>query len=51
MRVVGTRRSVTDRQTDIDEADVVLPASQLLEMVADSDFVVVCSQLTTETEE
>ncbi len=49
MRVVATRRSVTEAQADVQGADVVLPASQLLDMVAQSDFVVVCSQLTPET--
>jgi phosphoglycerate dehydrogenase-like enzyme len=50
MRVVGTRRSVTEAQTGVHRADLVLPASHLLELVAQSDFVVVCSQLTPETQ-
>jgi phosphoglycerate dehydrogenase-like enzyme len=50
MRVVGTRRSVTEVRTDIHGADLVLPASHLLELLAQSDFVVVCSQLTPETQ-
>jgi phosphoglycerate dehydrogenase-like enzyme len=49
MRVMGTRRSVTEAQLDSDGADVVLPSAQLLEMAAQSDYLVVCSQLTTET--
>jgi phosphoglycerate dehydrogenase-like enzyme len=49
MRVIGSRRSVTQAQTDVDGADVVLPASGLLELVAESDYVAVCSQLTPET--
>jgi glyoxylate/hydroxypyruvate reductase len=49
MRVVGSRRSVSDAQSDVDGADLVLPASQLLELVGQSDFVAVCSQLTPET--
>ena len=49
MRVIGTRRSVVAAQTNTDGADVVLPASQLPEMAAQSDFLVVCSQLTAET--
>ncbi len=49
MRVIGTRRSVGTVQADADGADLVLPASQLLELAAQSDFVVVCSQLTPET--
>lgn len=49
MRVVATRRSVTEAQVD-GAADLVLPASQLLELAAQSDVVVVCSQLTPETD-
>ena len=49
MRVIGTRRSISDAQSDVDGADLVLPASQLLEMVGQSDFIAVCSQLTPET--
>jgi phosphoglycerate dehydrogenase-like enzyme len=49
MRVVGTRRSVTTPQADVDGADLLLPASQLVELAAQSDVVVVCSQLTPET--
>jgi glyoxylate/hydroxypyruvate reductase A len=49
MRVVATRRSVTEAQVDALGADLVLPASHLLELAAQSDVVVVCSQLTPET--
>ena len=49
MRVIGTRRSVTAPLTGVDEADLVLPAGQILEVAAESDFLVVCSQLTDET--
>jgi phosphoglycerate dehydrogenase-like enzyme len=49
MRVIGTRRSVTAAQPDTDEADLVLPAGRILEVAAESDFLVVCSQLTAET--
>ena len=49
MRVLATRRSVTQRQEDVDYADVVLPASALGDMVAECDFVSVCTQLTQET--
>ncbi|HEX5371063.1 MAG TPA: NAD(P)-dependent oxidoreductase [Dehalococcoidia bacterium] len=49
MRVIGTRRSVTKAQHDVDNADLVLPAGELLQMVAESDFVAVCCQLTDET--
>jgi phosphoglycerate dehydrogenase-like enzyme len=48
MRVVGTRRSVVAPETDRDGV-IVLPSSQQLELAAQSDFVVVCSQLTAET--
>ncbi|MBV9856154.1 MAG: D-2-hydroxyacid dehydrogenase [Streptosporangiaceae bacterium] len=49
MRVIGTRRSVTAPLPDADGADLVLPADRILEVAADSDFLVVCSQLTAET--
>jgi phosphoglycerate dehydrogenase-like enzyme len=49
MRVIGTRRSVTAPLRDADGADLVLPASGILEVAAESDFLVVCSQLTAET--
>jgi phosphoglycerate dehydrogenase-like enzyme len=49
MRVVATRWSVSEPRTDDPRADLVLPASQLLELAAQSDFVAVCSQLTPET--
>lgn len=49
MRVIGTRRSVTAPLTGVDGADLVLPAGQILDVAAESDFLVVCSQLTDET--
>jgi phosphoglycerate dehydrogenase-like enzyme len=49
MRVIGTRRSVTAPLPDADGADLVMPADRLLEVAAESDFLVVCSQLTAET--
>src|SRR5262252_3479080 len=49
MRVIGTRRSVTAPLPDADGADLVLPAGQILEVAAESDFLVICSQLTAET--
>jgi phosphoglycerate dehydrogenase-like enzyme len=49
LRVIGTRRSVTAALTDSDEADLVLPADRILAVAAESDFLVVCSQLTAET--
>lgn len=51
MRVVATRRSITEPQHDVDGADLLLPADRLRELAAQSDFVVVCSQLTEETRE
>jgi len=49
MRVIGTRRSVTAPVADADGADLVLPAGRVLEVAAESDFLVICSQLTAET--
>jgi phosphoglycerate dehydrogenase-like enzyme len=49
MRVVATRRSVTSPQENVDGADLVLPASELHQLAAESDFVAVCTQLTRET--
>lgn len=49
MRVIGTRRSVTEAQSGAGGADLLLPASRLLDLAAESDYVVVCSQLTEET--
>jgi phosphoglycerate dehydrogenase-like enzyme len=49
MRVIGTRYSVTVPLAESDEADLVLPAGRILEVAAESDFLVVCSQLTAET--
>jgi phosphoglycerate dehydrogenase-like enzyme len=49
MRVIGTRRSVTVPVPDTDGADLVLPAGQIHQVAAESDFVAICSQLTAET--
>jgi len=49
LRVTGTRRSVTAPLPDTDGADLVLPAGQILQVAAESDFLVGCSQLTAET--
>ena len=49
MRVVATRWSIDTAETDVDGADLVLPADRLLEVAAQSDFLVVCSQLTAQT--
>jgi len=49
MRVIGTRRSITAPVPGTDGADLVLPADQILKVAAESDFLVICSQLTAET--
>jgi phosphoglycerate dehydrogenase-like enzyme len=49
MRVVGTRRSITEPQTDVDGADLALPADRILDVAAEADFLAICSQLTPET--
>jgi phosphoglycerate dehydrogenase-like enzyme len=49
MRVIGTRRSVTAPQENAEGADLLLPASGLKQLAAESDFISVCTQLTQET--
>jgi phosphoglycerate dehydrogenase-like enzyme len=49
MRVIGTRRSITAPSPGTDGADLVLPADRILEVAAESDFLVVCAQLTAQT--
>ena len=49
LRVIATRRSAGAPATDTDGADLVLPADQILQVAAESDFLAVCSQLTPET--
>lgn len=49
MRVIGTRRSVESATNDADNADLLLPASELTRLAAESDFIAVCTQLTNET--
>ncbi len=49
MRVVATRWSIETPEHDVDGADIVLPADRLLEVAAQSDFLVVSSQLTEQT--
>jgi phosphoglycerate dehydrogenase-like enzyme len=49
MRVLATRRSATSPAYDTDGVDCLLPAGNLHQMAADSDFLAVCSQLTAET--
>jgi phosphoglycerate dehydrogenase-like enzyme len=49
MRVLATRRSVTAPGYDTEGVDCLLPAAQLHQMAAESDFLAVCAQLTAET--
>jgi phosphoglycerate dehydrogenase-like enzyme len=49
MRVVATRRSVTATQHDVEGVDTLLPAAELHTLAAQSDYVVLCAQLTDET--
>ena len=50
MRVVATRRSAESRQTNVDGVDELYPASEVHAMLAESDFVAVCTMWTEETE-
>ena len=50
MKVLATRRSVTEPQPDTDGADLLLPASDLVKLAAESDFIAVCAQLTAQNE-
>lgn len=49
MRVVATRRSVVAPRADADGVDLLLPSAALGQLAAESDVVVVCSQLTPAT--
>jgi glyoxylate/hydroxypyruvate reductase len=49
MRVVANRRTVTRSPSDIADVDELFGASDLLELAAQSDYLVLCSQLTPET--
>jgi len=49
MRVVATRWSARGPEEHVDGADLVLPADRLLDVAAQSDVLVVCSQLTEQT--
>ncbi len=49
MRVVATRRSVTSPQENVGDVDRLLPPDRLPELLAESDVVAVCAQLTGET--
>lgn len=50
MRVVATRRSVAAVEHDTDGADLLLPAAELSQLAAESDFIAVCTALTHETQ-
>jgi phosphoglycerate dehydrogenase-like enzyme len=49
MSVMATRWSIETPEHDVDGADIVLPADRLLDVAAQSDFLVVCSQLNEQT--
>jgi phosphoglycerate dehydrogenase-like enzyme len=49
MRVLATRRSVAAPGYNTEGVDCLLPADQLHQMAAESDFLAVCAQLTAET--
>jgi phosphoglycerate dehydrogenase-like enzyme len=49
MRVVATRRSATSPQKGVDGVDLLLPSERLADLVAESDIVAVCTQLTVQT--
>ena len=49
MRVIATRRSAVTRDRETDGADVLLPAGELTELAAESDYVAVCAPLTPQT--
>ena len=49
MRVIATRRSVTQRQSNVGDVDEVLPASDLDVLLKESDFVVLTVPGTPET--
>jgi phosphoglycerate dehydrogenase-like enzyme len=48
MRVIATRRSAR-KVTQARNVDVLLPAKQLRQLLAESDYVVICTPLTPET--
>jgi phosphoglycerate dehydrogenase-like enzyme len=49
MRCVATRNSVRERQYDVENVEVVYPASEMNEMLGEADFVAVCTMLTDDT--
>lgn len=48
MRVLATRRSIDEETPDVD-VDRLVPVAQTHDVVAQSDWIVLCSQLTDET--
>ncbi|MBI4496398.1 MAG: D-2-hydroxyacid dehydrogenase [Chloroflexi bacterium] len=50
MRVIGMRRSATERTAGDEVADVIFPPSQLREMLAQADVVLIAAPLTPETQ-
>ncbi len=50
MRVIATRRSAAQQQSNVDGVDVLFPPRELPAMLAQSDYVAVCAMLTGETE-
>ena len=49
MRVIATRRSATAPRENADGVDLLLPATDLHRLAAESDFIAVCPQLTQDT--
>jgi len=49
MRVIATRHSASSTRRNVDGVDLLLPSNQLVELVAESDVVAVCVQLTAES--
>ena len=50
MRVVGLRRSATERQTDVDGVDVLYPPGSCTSSSSECDFVTLALNLTGDTE-
>jgi phosphoglycerate dehydrogenase-like enzyme len=49
MRVIATKRSTTRRETNVSGVDELYPRGDLIQLLSDSDFVVVTAPLTEET--
>ncbi len=49
MKVIATRRSATKRESGVFGIDELYPRSELLQMLSESDFVVIAAPLTEET--